>query len=187
MFYKYKYIIPEEYVKSIFDIDYNKLYAMGKRIILSDLDNTLISYKEKLPTKALYDWLKMVEEIGFKVILVSNNISKKRVRGFAKLLNIPFTYFSLKPLKLGFKRALKKGNRKYNKDEVVELGDQLLTDVYGSKRMGFYTILVDAIDHKTETFFTRMNRKNERKIIKHLKKKDFNSYLKLKDYEEKNL
>ena len=183
----YKKIIPDEYVQTINDIDYNKLYSMGKRIILTDLDNTLVSYKVERPTPEIFEWKKMVEEIGFEVIIVSNN-NKDRVKLFADELGVPYYAKAMKPLKKGFKRGIKLGSRKYDASEVLEIGDQLLTDVFGSKRMGYYTVLVRAIDHKTEKWTTRFNRKNEVKMLKKCKKKNPSLYrAKLEAYEKENL
>ena len=68
---------------------------------------------------------------------------------------------------------------------MVVLGDQLLTDVYGAKRMKFSMILVKAIDKKTERLVTKHNRKNEDKMLKKVRKKNYGLYLvKLKKYEE---
>lgn len=72
-FIPYKNIIPDDYVSSIFDIDYNKLYSNGKRLILTDLDNTLISYKATEPTDELYKWKSELEGMGFEIIIVSNS------------------------------------------------------------------------------------------------------------------
>ncbi|MDE6407074.1 MAG: hypothetical protein K2K50_00515, partial [Anaeroplasmataceae bacterium] len=68
-----KKLIPNDYYKTIEDIPYNKLYADGFRLILTDLDNTLISYLEKEPTDVLFEWKKRIEEIGFEIIIVSNS------------------------------------------------------------------------------------------------------------------
>lgn len=183
-FIPYKNIIPDDYVSSIFDIDYNKLYSNGKRLILTDLDNTLISYKATEPTDELYKWKSELEGMGFEIIIVSNS-GKKRVKHFANMLGIKYVNLSTKPLKRGFKKALKIASTKYKKEEVVVLGDQLLTDVYGAKRMKFSMVLVKAIDNKTERLVTKHNRKNEDKMLKKVCKKNYGLYLvKLKKYEE---
>lgn len=183
-FIPYKNIIPDDYVSSIFDIDYNKLYSNGKRLILTDLDNTLISYKAKEPTDELYKWKSELEGMGFEIIIVSNS-GKKRVKHFANMLGIKYVNLSTKPLKRGFKKALKIASTKYKKEEVVVLGDQLLTDVYGAKRMKLSMVLVKAIDNKTERLVTKHNRKNEDKMLKKVCKKNYGLYLvKLKKYEE---
>lgn len=182
-----KKLIPDYYYNSIKDIPYTKLYSEGYRLILTDLDNTLISYLEKEPTEALFTWKRAVEEIGFEIILVSNS-RKDRVRHFASILGLKYVKFAKKPLKFGLKKALKKASKSYSIHEVFEIGDQIMTDVYGSKRMGLMTILVKAIDHKTEVLPTKINRKLEEHFLKKIKKKYPERYEhSLKQYvEEKN-
>lgn len=155
-----KKLIPDEYYNSIEDIPYNKLYAQGIRLILTDLDNTLISYKEHEPTEALYIWKHKMEAMGFEIIIVSNS-KKERVEHFANLLQLPFVKFAKKPLLFGMRKAIKKASRSYKTEEIVVLGDQLMTDVLAAKRLKLHTILIKAIDKKTEIFPTKMNRKLE--------------------------
>ncbi len=165
-----KKLIPSCYYKTINDIPYNKLYENGFRLILTDLDNTLISYLEKEPTLELFNWKKMVEEIGFEIIIVSNS-RKERVKNFANSLGLKYVKFAKKPTKLGLKKALRIASHKYALSEVVEIGDQLMTDVYGSRRLGLYTILVKAIDKKTEILPTKINRKLENHFLMKIQKK----------------
>ena len=47
--------VPDLYKKSIYDINYKKLKQSGIKCLLFDLDNTLIPYNEKLPTKKIKD------------------------------------------------------------------------------------------------------------------------------------
>ena len=174
--FKNKHFIPSLYVNTIFDIDYNKLYEDGIRLILTDLDNTLISYKETDPLEAQYDWVKKMKEIGFEIIIVSNNSHKDRVSHFAKLLDIKYLNFALKPTKIGMKKALKMANKKYEPEEVIALGDQLMTDILVANRMKFHSVLVKAVDRKSEILPTRINRKLEGHVLKVLKKKETESY-----------
>lgn len=183
-FIPYKNIIPDDYVSSIFDINYDKLYSEGKRIILTDLDNTLISYSSSYPTKELFEWKERLQKIGFEIIVVSNS-GKERVRDFSALLGLKYVNFATKPLKRGFKKAFKIASREYKKEEAIVFGDQLLTDVLGAKRYGLSMVLVRAIDKKTERRVTRFNRKNEDKMLGKVEKKDYELYLaKLKKYKE---
>lgn len=174
--FKNKHFIPSLYVNTIFDIDYNKLYEDGIRLILTDLDNTLISYKETDPLEAQYDWVKKMKEIGFEIIIVSNNSHKDRVSHFAKLLDIKYLNFALKPTKIGMKKALKMANKKYEPEEVIALGDQLMTDILVANRMKFHSGLVKAVDRKSDILPTRINRKLEGHVLKVLKKKETESY-----------
>ena len=43
--------VPDIYKESIYTIDYKKLKQSGIKCLLFDLDNTLVSYRDKLPTK----------------------------------------------------------------------------------------------------------------------------------------
>lgn len=178
-----KKLIPDNYYNSINDIPFTKLYEDGYRLILTDLDNTLVSYKVLDPTVESHNWKKMVEEIGFEIIVVSNS-KKERVDRFSKELNLPYVKHAMKPLKKGYKRAINKvASKKYSKDQIITIGDQIMTDIFGSKRLKLTTILVKAIDRKTEIWTTRFNRRLEKFFIKRIKNKMPNVYdEKLKNY-----
>lgn len=164
-------MIPDYYYKTIYDIPFDKLYEQGIRLILTDLDNTLISYEEELPNDKLFELKNKLNEMGFEFILVSNS-RKHRVDKFASAYQIPYVKFSLKPLKRGINMAIKKvASKKYNSNEIVLLGDQLMTDVFGAKRCNITAILIEAIDKKTDIGPTQFNRKLERFFIKRIKKK----------------
>ena len=135
-----------------------------------------ISYKETEPLEAQYAWVKKMKEIGFEIIIVSNNSHKERVSRFAELLDIKYLNFALKPTKIGMKKALKMAQQKYNSNEVVALGDQLMTDILVANRMKFHSILVKAVDRKSDILPTRINRKLERHVLKVLRKKNSESY-----------
>lgn len=182
-----KKLIPDFYFKSIYDIPYDKLYADGIRLILTDLDNTLISYKETMPNEKLISWKNKLESMGFEIIIVSNS-RKERVTNFAQSFHTKCVKFSTKPLKRGIKKAMKKcASRKYNKEEVILLGDQVMTDIFGGKRCKITVALIEAIDKKTDTFPTRCNRKLEKFFLKRIKKKLPKEFERtLKEYWEAN-
>lgn len=166
-----KKLIPDYYYNSIDDIPFAKLYEEGYRLILTDLDNTIVSYKVLDPTAQSKDWKKKVEEIGFEVIVVSNS-KKDRVDRFSTELGLPYVKHAMKPLKKGYKRAIKKvASKEYAKNQILTIGDQIMTDIFGSKRLKLTTILVKAIDRKTEVWTTKFNRKLEKFFLKRIKKK----------------
>ena len=163
--------IPSIYSKTVFDIDYIKLYESGIRLILTDLDNTLVSYKDDVVNDKLLAWIKARKEEGFEILIISNNSKDLRVKNFALKLDVKYIARAMKPLKGGFKKILKLASRKYNPEEIVAIGDQLMTDVFAANRMNYTSILVKAIDCKTETWTTRLNRKMERHVLKVIAKK----------------
>lgn len=178
-----KKLIPDYYYNSIDDIPFTKLYEDGYRLILTDLDNTIVSYKVLDPTEESHNFKKMLEEIGFEVIIVSNS-KKDRVDRFASELDLPYVKSAMKPLKKGYKRAIKKvASKQYPKNQILTIGDQIMTDVFGSKRLNLTTLLVKAIDRKTEVWTTRFNRRMEKFFLKRIKKKLPNVYKeKLEEY-----
>lgn len=172
----FKSVIPDMYVPSIYQIDIVALQKKGITSFIVDLDNTLVEAACLEATPKLIKWLQNMQEVGFQVIIVSNN-NKTRVSDFCQPLDIPFIYTAKKPLSQAFRKALKLLDT--SKNETVVIGDQLLTDVLGGNRMGLYTILVAPMSVETEGFFTRINRKMERYFFRWMKK---NGYLHREDH-----
>ncbi|MCZ8511116.1 YqeG family HAD IIIA-type phosphatase [Paenibacillus filicis] len=162
-----KKLIPSLQVTTIYDIDLNDLWQKGCRGIITDLDNTLVGAKAPLATPELIDWLKVVGQIGFQVVIVSNN-REARVTRFAEPLSLPFIYRARKPTSLSFRRALQM--MKLQPEQTVVIGDQMLTDVLGGNRMGLYTILVKPISLVDEGFFTKVNRRIEKAALTIMKR-----------------
>ena len=162
-----KYFLPDDFVDKYEFIDVEYMNMHNKKVIISDLDNTLISWDSKKDTKELSRWLKKMKRAGFDIIVVSNN-NKERVDDFCKKLNLQYVAGAKKPLTIGFKEALRKLGRK--PEEAIVLGDQVLTDVLGAKSLGVMSVLVKPIS-KTDAFKTRINRFFEGKIISVLEKR----------------
>lgn len=159
--------LPNEHVDSIFEIRPEDLKERGIKGIITDLDNTLVAWDVPEATPEILQWFKVMDEHGIKVTITSNN-KQDRVRVFSQPLDTSFIYSARKPLSYAFKKAQKQ--MEMNKEEIVVIGDQLLTDVLGGNFAGFHTILVVPIV-ETDGFFTRFNRKIERRILKWMRKK----------------
>ncbi len=151
--------VPKMKVDSIYEIDLEALLDQGFRGIITDLDNTLVGAREPEATPQLLEWLKILDKHGFRVVIVSNN-RQPRVERFAKPLGMPFVYKAKKPLRTSFKKALQLLD--LPPQQVVVIGDQMMTDVFGGNRMGLFTILVQPIAPQDEGFGTRINRTLER-------------------------
>ncbi|MFB5662138.1 YqeG family HAD IIIA-type phosphatase [Alteribacillus sp. HJP-4] len=160
-----KQFIPNEYLPSVFELDIEKLHENNIKGIITDLDNTLVEWDRPEATPELLDWMHFVREQGFQVTIVSNN-SKTRVRHFSEPTGIQFIHSAKKPMGNAFRKACKKMNLK--KNEVVVIGDQVLTDVFGGNRAGFYTVLVVPVA-QSDGVITKINRKVERRVLKRLK------------------
>ena len=159
--------IPHVYVSSIHEIDYNELKKQGIRALFYDLDNTIIGYVDVELSDTHITFLKELEK-DFKILILSNT-SYKRVSQALKGVQYPFIWHAKKPLKFGFKKALKK--IQVQKHEVVMVGDQLMTDVYGGNRTGIKVILVKSVKRKSDRKITQFNRKLEKLVLKRIQKK----------------
>jgi HAD superfamily phosphatase (TIGR01668 family) len=179
MFLKFEKFIPYDCYKTVYDIDYNKLYEKGTRIILMDIDNTLIPYDVVSPDERLIALIKSILSIGIKIVFISNN-HKNRVEAFASRFNADYVHSAWKPLKKGYKRALKLTNHNHI-NEIIAIGDQVMTDVLGANKVGIKCILVKPLKIVNEKWYTKLNRKIENRIIEKLKKKHYEAYLKIKE------
>ena len=162
-----KLFLPSEHVKSIFEIKPEALKEKGIKGIITDLDNTLVEWDRPSATPKLIEWIEEIRSHGILVTIVSNN-NETRVRSFSDPLGIPFIHQARKPMGRAFRKAIKQMGIK--REEAVVIGDQLLTDVLGGNRNGFHTIMVVPVA-QSDGFFTRINRRIERRILAFLRKK----------------
>lgn len=165
-----KNLIPQKRVRTIYEIDVQALWDTGVRGIITDLDNTLVGAKHPQATPELLVWLKRLQTIGFKVVIVSNN-NKLRVSRFSDPLSIPYIFRAKKPGNSAFRKAM--GMMSLSPQQTVVIGDQMLTDVLGGNRLGLYTILVLPIELADEGFFTKINRRIEKAALSWMKRKGF--------------
>lgn len=162
-----KKFLPDEHVERILDITPEKLKHAGIKGVITDLDNTLVAWDVRDATPEVIEWFKIMRDNDIKVTIISNN-EKERVSIFAEPLDAPFVYSAKKPLNHAFRQATKAMGLK--KEEVVVVGDQILTDVLGGNIAGFHTILVVPIV-QTDGKITRINRMIERRILRWMKRK----------------
>ncbi len=174
IFFKRAYLRPDDYQKTVFDVDYDRLKKTGVDVLFIDVDNTLVPYDETLPGPRILGLLANLRKQGFRVVLISNN-HEPRVRTFADACGLPFVSSAKKPFKAGFLRAEALAG-KPNAARIAVVGDQFMTDVYGGKRMGYRVVVVDAIKRKTEKWYTRLNRRLERQALADLHRSDPDFY-----------
>lgn len=162
-----KEFLPKDFVKSIYEITPEFLKDRNIKGIITDLDNTLVEWDRPLATPELTGWFQNMKDNHIDIIIVSNN-NEKRVHKFAEPLGIPYIFKAQKPIGKSYRRAIE--ILKLRKEEVLVIGDQLLTDVFGGNRAGFRTVLVVPVT-QTDGFITKFNRKIERQILKFFRKK----------------
>lgn len=161
------YFKPDIYQKNIFDINYDKLYKSGIRYLIFDLDNTLALLEEKeCPEKVKELIIKLKKK--FKVVMISNNVYS-RIKPYRDELEIDTVSLALKPLTRGLRKIKKL--YKCNKNEMIMIGDQLVTDVLSGKLFGISTCLVEPLSDK-DLKITGFNRIIENIILNNYTKKN---------------
>lgn len=142
----FKMFYPYEYAESVFAIDYHKLYTLGYRGVIFDIDNTLVHHGED-STKEVDQLFREIHQTGLKTLLLSNN-NTERIERF--LTNIDSLYIpdAEKPKVDNYYKAVRMLNMK--KEEAVFVGDQLFTDIYGANKFGMANILVRFLRHEDE-------------------------------------
>ena len=152
---------PDEYVDSIHHIDYGGLLKKGIKHLIFDIDNTIEPYDVKTPSEKNTALIAKLKDMGFTLLLVSNN-SKKRVEKFNEELKLTAAFRAKKPLKSAVLKAM--GEVGATAADTVFIGDQVFTDIWCAKRLGIYAILVKPIVSRDE-ISVRWKRRLERKII----------------------
>lgn len=157
---------PDKYINDLEEITIEFLQKNKIKVLILDVDNTLIDYEENMPN-SVEMWAKNLRSQGVKLFIVSNSNKKGKVEKVAKKLgDIPYIYFAMKPLKKGLKKAQKILN--IDPKNIAVVGDQIFTDVIGGNLCKMYTILVDPIEKK-EFWYTAWKRPIEDRIKKKIK------------------
>lgn len=158
--------VPNMYIPHYSQLKTEILSQKGIKMLLIDVDNTLIPYHTMELSDEIKGWIESLKKEGLIPVLISNN-HKNRVSKIAQQLNIPFYAFSRKPAKQNYKKALR--DHRLQQHEVASLGDQLITDVCGGNRMGIFTILQEPLEEK-ENAAGKISRFIESKILVYLEK-----------------
>ena len=163
-------LYPKLYCEKITDITIDYLKKNNIKGLILDVDNTLIDYSSRKYSKEIKAWVKELKRKDVKVYILSNSLSYKTVSRVAKELGMQYTYNAKKPFLKGFEDI--KNKEKISKNEMIMIGDQMFTDIWGGNRFGIKTILVSPIEKK-ERIHTRFKRPIERFVMR--------KYLKLKE------
>ena len=135
--------IPRGVYPSITHISPKALAEKGVKLVLADLDNTLVPYKVAEPPAAVIAWKEALEAQGLRLFLLSNSRKPGRAQKFAEKLGIPYQGRSGKPKKAGYLRAMERMGAK--PEETVMVGDQIFTDTLGANNAGVIPLLVEPI------------------------------------------
>ena len=162
---------PKGYFNKVSEISLEYLKENSIKGLILDVDNTLIDYYRNISEETI-KWANDLKQNGIKMCILSNSNKQDKVKEVSEKLGLEYSYFGMKPLKIGFLKAKKMLGMK--NEEIAAIGDQIFTDVLGANRMKMFSILVEPIEEK-DIFVTLI----KRPIENYIKKK----YLKMKKTE----
>lgn len=156
-----KYFYPDVYIESAYKLDTELLLKRSIKVIIFDIDNTLVPYSVKDCPDETETFLKGLEEKGLIPCFVSNN-GKERVERF----------------NVGKRFAVHKGGKPLKKsalevaryfgvqcENIAVVGDQIFTDIAFGKNAGAFTVLCPPIDSKNEPWYFVFKRLGEKMIL----------------------
>ena len=155
-------LYPKAYFESVKEINIDFLNKNNIKALILDVDNTILDFDKNIP-EGIEKWCEDLKNKGIKFCILSNSNHKEKVQMVAQKLDIPYFYFGTKPLKRGFKKAMRLLEEKA--ENIAAVGDQVFTDVIGSNRCRMFSILVKPIGEK-DILMTRIKRPLENYIIK---------------------
>jgi HAD superfamily phosphatase (TIGR01668 family) len=152
--------LPTFAVEKVTDITPELVRSMKVKAIILDVDNTLALDGAPEPFTGTVEWAREMVSHGFKLIIMSNNNSR-RVKPFAAQYGLPFITLACKPFPTAYFRAARRLGVKHR--EVVVVGDQIFTDIIGSNLSFMKSILLMPIRTETSLSF-RIRRGCERPL-----------------------
>ncbi|MBN9503172.1 MAG: hypothetical protein BGO01_17340 [Armatimonadetes bacterium 55-13] len=151
--------VPAHAANSLLDVDLDEMWSRGKRLILLDVDHTIIQWGSEDFPEGVVEWVQRAKAIGFELCILSNTRKRERLGRLSAKLGIETVRGKFKPSRAMFRLALIKFKRK--EEEAIMIGDQIFTDILGANRCGIEAIWVRKMEGR-EFAGTKINRFAER-------------------------
>ena len=157
------FIKPDYNLKNIYAINLKELKSKGIKLLMFDLDSTLMVSKSSKYLPETIDWLNNVKN-DFNIVVVSNNTKSEYIDKVRAISDFDVLGSCAKPdIKVAKQYIEQKG---YSVEECALVGDRPLTDILCGKRLGCTAILVCSINAENEGIPTQFVRWLERLTIK---------------------
>lgn len=151
--------LPAQAATSLLDVDLEQLWNSGKRLILLDVDHTIVQWRQETFPPGIEEWVAKARALGFDLCILSNTRNPERLARLATKLQIETVRDKFKPSPAMFRLAMIKFKRKA--EETIMIGDQIFTDVLGANRCGIEAIWVQKMEGN-EFAGTKISRFGER-------------------------
>ena len=174
---------PEYRFSSLMKITPEWMYRHNFKVLLMDIDNTLLPRNNCVVPENHLNWLRKMQKQGIAIVMASNNggkraaVIEKQIKEYG--LRIPVLKWAGKPFPRAYKGSIRlleeiraadgAEMEKCASDRILAAGDQLFTDVLGAH---WYNLPVALLRPLSSYDFigTKVLRMFERCVIWYLKK-----------------
>lgn len=154
-------LTPSLHIETIYDLPSEWLKQRAITSVITDLDNTLVPWRDYRVAQELADWFDFLHRSGYKTLILTNARPAPTIVEMSRKLNTKLIVGARKPIVRFFRQALELLDSKPH--ETCVIGDQIFTDVLGGNLVGCHTVLVERIGHK-EFIGTKIMRLLERLV-----------------------
>ena len=163
--------VPDVYQKTIFSIEYSRLKEAGIKLISFDIDDTIVALEGNSIDKATITLFEKLKMMGFSLVMISNNISSKRVQHFSEKLGIDGIARAEKPSVECFRTIIDKYEKTNHANitpaNMAHIGNSLLSDIASGNTFGVTTCLVRNVGNLIKVY--KIFRPAERELRAELK------------------
>ena len=159
-------LMPDQYYRSISEIDFDRLHKTGIRVLLTDMDNTLNPHGAHECGDFAKSQIARIQASGIECMIFSN-AKTPRLAELSAQTGLRYVPGPMKPTQKGIRTALRMFPDLARQNFAL-VGDQIYTDIITGKAGGILTILVDPLDADEPTYI-----KFKRLLEKPVKKKCF--------------
>ncbi|MDR2428755.1 MAG: HAD hydrolase-like protein [Candidatus Margulisbacteria bacterium] len=139
-----EFLTPAEYLDNLFALNLRSLAARGIKLLLVDVDNTVLPPDSAEPSLQAIYWFEQLKNYPFQTALISGSLDRGRLAQISAALHTPVYYALLKPFLSGFQAVLAEHGAR--PAECALVGDALWSDILPAKFLGFYAVLVKNCD-----------------------------------------
>jgi HAD superfamily phosphatase (TIGR01668 family) len=134
---------PSRAAHRLQDVSLEELWQSGKRLILLDVDHTIVKWGEEEFSAEVLDWVASAKAMGFQLRILSNTRHPKRLARLSDKIDIPTKNGTFKPSPDMYMEALAETG--FAPEQAVMIGDQIMTDILGANRTGIDSIWLQKI------------------------------------------
>lgn len=142
--------IPDLICETVYDIPIEYFTDKKIQLLFMDIDNTLVTYDDAVPTEKNIKWFNRLASCGIDVVFISNN-NEERVKKYAAVTGYEYYADVSKPSCKIHKKIMK--DKGLSPAQCAAVGDQIFTDVLAAHLAGCIAVVVSPIKDLENLFF----------------------------------